>query len=46
MKDKYISIFMMGFFVGIIFITLANELGSQRYSDAIRKCVREIGPNK
>lgn len=46
MNDKDISIFMIGFFIGLSTIFIANELGSQRYSDAIRKCVREIGPNK
>lgn len=35
-----------GIIIGMLLGNLVSILGEQRYSNAIKECVKELGPNK
>lgn len=47
MKDRvFLDGLLVGILVGIFAISIAQIMGQRRYSDAIRTCIQQIGPNK
>lgn len=37
---------LAGIFIGMVLSNLMTSLGEQRYSNAIKQCVRDSGPNR